>query len=93
MTHEPQADSIPTPRTLRSIPRIVIGALLIGLACSVVGLLVGATVGGNMAGDFRFAGNRGYEATGVLGVLIGFAIGVIGGAIALACLPRKNKPS
>ena len=93
MTDEPQADSIPTPPTPRSIPRIVIGAILIGLTSGVVGLLVGATIGGNMADDFRFAGNRGYEATGVLGALIGLAVGIVGGAIALACLPRKNKPS
>lgn len=89
MTDEPQADNMPLSRPPRSIPRIVIGAILIGLVCAVVGLLVGSTIGGNMANDFRFAGNRGYEATGVLGALIGLAIGVVGGAIAFACLPRK----
>ena len=93
MTDEPQADSMSVLRTARSIPRIVIGAIFIGFACAVVGLLVGATIGGNMAVDFRFAGNRGYEATGVVGALIGLAIGVISGALAFARLPRKNKMS
>jgi hypothetical protein len=93
MSDEPSANSGPTSPTPRSIPRIVIGAMLIGMTTGVVGLLVGATIGGNMADDFRFAGNRGYEATGVMGALIGFVVGIVGGAIALACLPRKNKPS
>ena len=93
MTDEPQATNMPAPRTRRSIPRIVIGTILIALACGLVGLLVGATIGGNMADDFRFAGNRGYEATGVLGALIGLAIGIAGGAIALAYLLRKNNTS
>ena len=91
MTDEPQVDSKPAQPTPRSIARIVIGAILIGFACGVVGLLVGANIGGNMAGEFHFAGNRGYEATGVLGALIGLAIGSVGGAILLACLRRKNK--
>ena len=93
MTDEPQADSMSVLRTARSIPRIVIGAILIGFACAVVGLLVGATIGGNLAVDFQFAGNRGYEATGVVGALIGLAIGVVGGGLAFSGLPGKTKTS
>lgn len=87
MTVESQDDIMPVSPTPRSISRIVIGVILVGLACGVVGLYVGATIGGNMAVDFQFAGNRGYEATGVLGALFG----VVGGAIAFTCLHWKDK--
>ena len=50
MTDKPQVDGMSVLRTARSISRIVIGAILIGSACAVVGLLVGATIGGNLAG-------------------------------------------
>ncbi|RMF63628.1 MAG: hypothetical protein D6743_10455 [Calditrichaeota bacterium] len=93
MADDLQQDKTQSPVTRKSMSRIFIGSILVGLACGVIGLLIGATIGGNMAGDFRFAGNRGYEATGVLGALSGLLVGVVGGAIALTCLPRKNKPS
>ena len=93
MTDEQEPDNITMPPTTRSIPRMVVGTLLIALTAGVVGLLVGTAIGGNWAEDFRFAGNRGYEATGVLGAIIGLAVGIVGGAIALAWLPRHNRPS
>ena len=91
MTDEHKADRVPVSRTPRSIPRIVFGAILIGFACAVAGLLVGATIGANLAVDIRFSGNRGYESTGLLGAITGFVIGVVGSAIAFACLPGKTR--
>ncbi len=48
-----------------------------GLALGMLGLFVGALIGGNFAVDFRFNGVRGYEATGQVGFLIGAATGVV----------------
>ena len=66
------------------------GVFLTGCAGGILGLLIGSTMGGNIAVDFQFAGNRGYEAAGLLGALIGLAVGIVGGAIAFACFPRNN---
>ena len=52
-----------------------------GLAGGFIGLVVGANYGGNQATDFVFAGQRGYEATGMLGALVGCTTGVIGAVI------------
>ena|SRR3989344_8469501 len=52
----------------------VIGAIGLGF----VFLVIAALYGGNYATDFTFAGQRGYEATGALGALIGL---ILGGAL------------
>lgn len=90
MTDEHEAHHLPVSRTPRSIARIVFGAILIGFACAVAGLCVGATVGANLDVDIRVADNHGYEATGLLGAITGFVIGVVGSAIAFACLSGKH---
>jgi len=38
----------------------------------VLGMLIGAWLGGNFAQDFQFNGVRGYEATGQIGLLCSF---------------------
>ena len=57
-----------------------------GLVCAVIGLLVGAEIGGNYAQDFVFNGMRGYEAGGQLGFLVGFVVGSIGTGVTLTVL-------
>lgn len=47
---------------------------LIGLVGGLLGLAIGVGYGGNFATDFQFAGERGYEATGFLGWIIGFVV-------------------
>lgn len=42
---------------------------------AVVGLFVGAFVGGNFAPSFQLLHLRGYEATGVLGLVLGMLVG------------------
>jgi hypothetical protein len=50
------------------------GALLGG----VFGLLLGAFIGGNLATDTELFGLRGYEGTGILGLVLGLAAGGLG---------------
>lgn len=40
----------------------------------VIGLVIATIIGGNFATEFRFAGTMGYEATGILGFIIGSSI-------------------
>ena len=56
--------------------RITLFALAGGLLGSISLFLLGALLGGNLATSFEFAGLRGYEATGVLGIVAGLLLGV-----------------
>jgi hypothetical protein len=79
--------------SLLSLILILFGSLVAGLGSAVIGLVVGASIGGNYAVDFEFAGNRGYEATGLLGAIIGFPVGVVVGlvlGVAVVRLSRRN---
>lgn len=51
--------------------RVIVGAFL--------GVVIGAFIGGNFMTDFQFNGVQGYEATGQIGILLGFLIGIIMG--------------
>ncbi|HNZ02495.1 MAG TPA: hypothetical protein PKJ34_14865 [Anaerolineaceae bacterium] len=51
--------------------------ILVGLISGVVGLLVGAILGGNFFPEFLFNGVQGYEATGQVGFLLSFIIGIL----------------
>ncbi|HEU5077532.1 MAG TPA: hypothetical protein VFU02_25240 [Polyangiaceae bacterium] len=51
---------------------VVIGGMLLG---AIAGLFVGALVGGNLATNFEFLDLRGYEATGIVGLLLGMLLG------------------
>ena len=56
----------------------VVGCLLIPggvVICGILGLIIGAYIGGNYAQDSTFIGARGYEAAGPLGLIIGAIIG------------------
>jgi hypothetical protein len=48
--------------------------LIGGLAGAVVGLLSGAAYGGNYVTSIELAGRRGYEATGLIGEIVGFVV-------------------
>jgi hypothetical protein len=65
----------------------LVGAGMIG---AVGGLLIGATIGGNRAVDFEFAGQRGYEAAGIAGAIIGFVI--VGAWAFRASARRRARP-
>ena len=55
---------------------IVVGAMLGALW----GLVIGAFVGGNLATSFELFHLRGYEATGIVGLVLGMVLGSMGGA-------------
>ena len=56
---------------------LIAGGLAITFIMTIVGLLVGMTIGGNFFVDFEFLGGRGYEAMGTLGSIVGFVLGVV----------------
>ncbi len=64
--------------------RCALAIICIPALGAVVGLLAGASVGGNLVTDFRFAGQQGYEGTGVLGALSGFIAGAVFAVRAIA---------
>ena len=51
--------------------------IVIGFISGVIGLIIGALIGGNYAEQFVFNGVRGYEATGQIGFILGVLIGSI----------------
>ena len=63
---------------------IIVGSLLLGL----VGMIVGAYIGGNFAESFVFNGVRGYEATSQLGFWMGIIAGV---ALGVLVLNKRSK--
>ena len=52
---------------------VVFSALVLGL----LGLLIGAYIGGNFAQGFQFLGVRGYEAASQVGFIVGAALGAL----------------
>ena len=58
-----------------------------GLFLGVVGLFLGAYIGGNFAQDFTLFGVRGYEATGQLGFILGAIMGIL-----VSILFLRNRP-
>jgi len=61
---------------LKTILR-VFAVILIGFVCGVIGMIVGALIGGNYAEQFVFNGVQGYEATGQVGFILAALIGLI----------------
>ena len=61
-----------------------------GFICGVLGWLLGALIGGNLAQGFAFGGVRGYEAAGLVGYLGGTAVGV---AVSCRILSRLRRPN
>ena len=53
--------------------------VIIGLVSGVLGLIIGALIGGNYAEQFIFNGVRGYEATGQIGFVLGALAGLVSG--------------
>ena len=60
---------------MRSFIKILI-VILAGIVSGILCWILGAYIGGNYALNFRFMGVRGYEAMGLLGLILG----IIGGS-------------
>lgn len=71
--------------------RKILFGFIVGIVLSIIGLLVGMNIGGNYYTEFEFLGQRGYEATGYLGAIIGAVIGFLTGIfIEVKLLVRKK---
>lgn len=70
-----------------SLKRIAIGTV-ISLAAGGLGCVIGATVGGNLAGPIEFMGRHGYEAAGLIGFWVGF---LASASITPAVLSYRNR--
>jgi hypothetical protein len=68
----------------------ILAGLVGGLVVAALGLILGATYGGNYATGFEFHGLRGYEATGQIGTILGF---VTGGALCSYVADRLTRRS
>jgi hypothetical protein len=54
--------------------------IALGAVGAALGLILGALIGGNWAASVELFGLRGYEAAGLLGLVVGAVAGVLGGA-------------
>ena len=68
----------------------IIAVIGITLVSGIIGLVIGALIGGSYAQDFVFDGVRGYEATGQLGFILGAVAGLF--LSVWFIVRRKNKP-
>ena len=60
----------------KTVSRFLV-VIVIGFISGVIGLIIGALIGGNYAEQFVFNGVRGYEATGQVGFILGILTGSI----------------
>jgi hypothetical protein len=60
-------------KKIQKVVIILISAFILGM----LGMLIGAYVGGNFLTSFQFFGVRGYEATSQVGFFVGAALGVL----------------
>jgi len=58
------------------------------IVCGILGLMAGTLIGGNYAQDFTFLDVRGYEAAGLLGLIIG---ATTGGVLSLGLVLTYSK--
>ena len=65
-------------KMLKTVLRIFLVAI-IGLVAGILGLIIGALIGGNYAEQFIFNGVRGYEATSQVGFALGALTGLVSG--------------
>jgi hypothetical protein len=73
VTIQSEVTVVKTLNAARTVTLTLLGAF----AGAVSGLLIGANIGGNWATSFSLGSLHGYEATGMLGALIGaLAIGM-----------------
>jgi len=67
-------------------------ALIMAILLGGILAIAGANYGGNYMTDFTFGGVRGYEATGMLGVIFGFPVGgILGALLARYLLPTSEQ--
>lgn len=55
----------------------ILAVIVIGFVSGLLGMIIGALIGGNYAEQVVFNGVRGYEATGQIGLILGTLTGLI----------------
>lgn len=71
---EPRHEVVGSPTTGGRAARAVVGGLLGTALGLLLGFIVGANIGGNWFTSFSFAGQRGYEATALIGGVVGAVV-------------------
>jgi uncharacterized BrkB/YihY/UPF0761 family membrane protein len=74
---------------MRQFILMVVVAILFGLVLSVAGCLLAVQMV-NYYPDFKFGGLPGYEGWGLLGQIVGFLLGSVGGACIFLILFNKR---
>lgn len=76
----------------RPMVYMLAGVMTLAVAGALIGLFVGMNIGGNFFTSFQFGTWTGYEATGMLGMLIGGLFGAsVGGLLARRYTKRAVK--
>jgi hypothetical protein len=78
INHAGNSSQMEIPSMKKKVLRVS-GVILIGFVCGILGLVIGALIGGNFAEQFVFNGVRGYEATGQVGLIFGALAGLFAG--------------
>lgn len=76
---------------IRKVIAGFIGGILGFAIFSILGLIIGAYIGGNFMTDFKFNGVQGYEATGQIGAILGAIIGVSLGMFIVIAIANRDK--
>jgi len=87
MKTESRHEVVVPPRTGRRAASAVVGGLLGTALGLLLGFLIGANIGGQWFTSFSFAGQRGYEATSLVGAAVG---AVVFGALGVGYARRRR---
>lgn len=66
----------------------IVSVLVLAFFGMIIGLITGMDIGGNYFPDFEFMGDRGYMATGNIGLFIGLLLGALTGFLLSKKLTR-----
>ncbi|MDP2813275.1 MAG: hypothetical protein Q8S15_00310 [Erysipelotrichaceae bacterium] len=68
----------------------IVSVLVLAFFGMILGLLTGMNIGGNYFTDFEFMGDRGYIATGNIGLFIGLILGALTGFLLSRLLTKRK---
>lgn len=68
----------------------IVSVLVLAFFGMILGLITGMNIGGNYFTDFEFMGDRGYIATGNIGLFIGLILGALSGFLLSRLLTKRK---
>lgn len=68
----------------------IVSVLILAFFGMILGLITGMNIGGNYFPNFEFMGDRGYIATGNIGLFIGLILGALSGFLLSRLLTKKK---